>query len=52
MRKKMISMIGAISDKEIVIFEGEDIELPENHDCDIMGCSSIVHVAYRFKKQG
>jgi hypothetical protein len=32
----------------IVLFTGEPI--PESHDCDAMGCTSVSHVKYRLTK--
>lgn len=37
------------TEKEIIIC-GEPEENDESHNCDQMGCSSVSHVLYRFKK--
>jgi len=36
-------------DEFIVINDIDD--LPEDHDCDVMGCSSIFCIQYRFSKE-
>ena len=35
-------------DEIIVIFNEK--ELPDGHNCDVMGCTSLSHVKYRFRK--
>jgi len=37
------------TDTEIIVL-GEPITEDEKHNCDHMGCSSLTHVLYRFKK--
>jgi hypothetical protein len=47
--KRQMKLVAIETTDYVFVCYGNE-EVPEGHNCDHMGCSSLYHVKYKFKK--